>query len=60
MRVQLSCINCGSNDFRLDEARSDDCTVTCGQCGHVVGTLGELKQRVAEEVLASAKGSPEA
>jgi DNA-directed RNA polymerase subunit RPC12/RpoP len=54
MRVELACAECGGNNFSIDEARSDNCEVHCGDCGHRIGTLAELKDKVAQLVLATA------
>lgn len=51
MKIELNCASCGSNNFELGGAQTDDCVITCADCGHEVGTLGELKQRLAEEVI---------
>jgi len=51
MRIELNCAECGSNRFALDEVQSDSTIVRCGDCGHIVGTLGELKERIAQEVI---------
>lgn len=52
MRIELTCAICGSNHFSLDEAQEDDALVSCEDCGHLVGTLGQLKERVVEQLLA--------
>lgn len=51
MRIELNCRECGSNHFTLDRSADDDAHVKCGDCGHKIGTMGELKRQVAEEVL---------
>ena len=51
MRIELNCAVCGSNRFTLDHAAADDSHVACDECGHQIGTMGELKKRVADEVL---------
>jgi len=51
MRVDLSCAVCGNNRFSLSEADKDTSMVWCEDCGHKMGTLAELKQRMADEVL---------
>ena len=56
MRIELNCIKCGGNRFTLDQAHSDSSNVRCQDCGHEIGTLAELKERVAEEVVA--RGGP--
>lgn len=55
MKIQLSCAACGNNRFSLDEAITDECMVRCRDCGHGIGTLGQLKSRVAEEVISRAR-----
>ena len=51
MKIELSCAACGGNGFDLDQDRADDCLIKCGDCGHEVGTLAELKERVADSVM---------
>jgi uncharacterized Zn finger protein len=51
MRIEINCAVCGSNNFELADAHTDDCTVSCADCGHILGTMGELKAQLAEEVL---------
>lgn len=51
MRIELNCAACGGNNFELGDAQTDACRVACAECGHVIGTMGELKQRMAEEVV---------
>ncbi len=51
MRIELSCSACGQNRFSFPEGTGDDAIVTCADCGRPVGTLGQLKERVAETVL---------
>ena len=55
MRIQLNCASCGSNNFELDAGQTDDCAVSCGECGHVIGTMGELKAKLAQEVIRQAR-----
>ena len=55
MRIELNCRECGSNRFRLDRDLDDEAQVDCEDCGHKIGTLGELKRQVAEEVLKHAR-----
>lgn len=50
MRIEINCASCGSNNFQLNEAQTDKCVVSCADCGHVLGTMGELKDKLAEEV----------
>jgi len=51
MCIDLSCAVCGKNRFSLTEANSDSSAVSCVDCGHEIGTLGDLKQKIAEEVM---------
>ena len=46
MRIDLDCPGCGGNDFRLDEAKTDQSVITCAECGRAVGTLATFKDRV--------------
>ena len=51
MRIELNCAECGSNRFTLDRATKDSSRVRCEDCGHDIGTMGDLKELIAEEVL---------
>lgn len=51
MRIELACAACGDNHFDLREDHTDDAFVRCAICGHEIGTLAELKERVAAEVM---------
>ena len=51
MRIELNCAVCGSNRFSLDRYDEDESKVSCEDCGHEIGTLQELKKRVADEVV---------
>ena len=51
MKIELSCAGCGGNRFALADAGRDDAAVACEDCGQAVGTLGELKESVAAQVL---------
>jgi predicted nucleic acid-binding Zn ribbon protein len=55
MRIELNCRECGGNRFTIDQHAADNAFVECGECGHKIGTLGELKRQVAEEVLSRSK-----
>lgn len=46
MRIELSCSACGGNRFGFPHDAQDDSVVVCEECGHNVGTLGALKDRV--------------
>jgi uncharacterized Zn finger protein len=51
MRIEMNCRQCGNNRFTLQAGQADDATICCGDCGEPLGTLAELKERVAAEVL---------
>lgn len=51
MRIELNCAKCGENKFDLHHTVADDTYVSCAACGHKIGTMAELKERVADEVL---------
>ena len=52
VRIELACAVCGKNRFSFPEEGGDDSThVSCEDCGHVVGSMGELKQAFAEAVI---------
>ena len=55
MKIELNCAVCGSNNFELGGAQTDDCSIACGECGHVIGTMRELKSKLAEEVMRRAR-----
>ena len=50
MRVELSCAECGGNNFSLDEAVGDDSQIVCRDCGHEVGTFGQVKELLLAEL----------
>ena len=50
MTIALACPACGSNRIAFLHAVSDECAVTCENCGGSVGTYGALKQLVAEQL----------
>lgn len=55
MRIELKCRECGGNRFALDQPLEDHAHVECDECGHKIGTVGELKRQVADEVMRNAK-----
>ena len=50
MRVELSCAVCGGNNLGLDEAETDSSEIACRDCGHEVGTFGQVKAIVLPEL----------
>lgn len=57
MKIQLNCAECENTRFNLSDADTDWSVVVCEDCGHVVGTFAELKQKVADEVLKRASAA---
>jgi DNA-directed RNA polymerase subunit RPC12/RpoP len=51
VRIELNCAQCGKNRFNLEQGVADHAIVSCQDCGHRIGTIAELKERVAAEVL---------
>lgn len=51
MRIELNCAECGENCFNLGEGVKGHTLIRCDACGHEIGTLDELKEQVANEVL---------
>lgn len=51
MRIDLSCGACDANNFQFPVDGDGNEVVRCGECGHEVGTIEALKEKVAEEVL---------
>lgn len=51
MRIELNCAECGENRFTIIQAMKNGSAVRCSTCGHQIGTMEELKERVAEEVM---------
>ena len=47
MRIELKCAVCGGNNFKLDEQLDENVQVECEDCGHEIGSLAELKEKLA-------------
>lgn len=58
MRIELNCACCGNNKFTLSGDVADNAVVRCLNCGHHIGTMREVKERVAAEVLKRAQVDP--
>lgn len=54
MHIELTCAECHKNSFNLGEGSGDDTIIRCMFCGHEIGTMAQLKERVAAEVLKQA------
>ena len=50
MTIDMSCRACGGNRIAFNEAVSDACEVLCEDCGSRIGTYGELKQAVSDQL----------
>ena len=57
MRIQLTCAKCGDNSFKILEGMGDDAVIRCADCNHVIGSMAELKERVANEVMKRVEAS---
>jgi uncharacterized Zn finger protein len=57
MRIELTCAVCGKNNFEFPAGGGDQNAVTCGECGHFVGTMGDLKDAVARAVIERSRQS---
>ena len=55
LRIDLSCAECGSNRLDIPARANDDSPVVCEECGHALGSLGEVKSRVEAAVLRAAQ-----
>lgn len=51
LKIDLSCGACGSNRIDIPAQAQDDGPVLCGDCGHRLGSLGDLKSQVERAVL---------
>lgn len=51
MRIELNCAKCGKNSFDLGHGVENESVIRCNACGHRIGTMLELKERLATEVL---------
>lgn len=51
LRIDLSCGECGSNRLDIPAGAGDESPVVCAECGHALGSLGDVKTRVEQAVL---------
>lgn len=56
MRIELNCANCGGNRFDYPLVLTDNAVITCVDCGHEIGTVADLKDKVMQS-LAERRGS---
>ena len=56
MKIVINCASCDGNRFTFPD--DEDEQVACEECGHQVGTLTQVRERVMEEVLAQ-RASPQ-
>ena len=50
MRIELNCLMCGGNRFIYPLKLTDQSLIVCDDCGHEVGTVAELQQKVIQEL----------
>lgn len=50
MKIELNCLMCGGNRFIYPAKLTDDSLIICDDCGHEVGTLADLQQKVIQEL----------
>ena len=55
LSVDLSCGRCGGNRLEIPARADDESPIACQDCGHSLGSLGEIKSRVEQAVLRGAK-----
>lgn len=55
MRIELKCASCGGNNFKLDDQLEEDAQIVCDDCGHAIGSLAQLKAKLADEVMRRAR-----
>lgn len=53
MKIELSCSKCGSSHFDYPFELTDDAPISCAQCGHGIGTVAELQQKLVRELAGS-------
>jgi len=58
MRIELNCADCGDNRFTIIHGMDDSAEVLCSECGKPLGTMAELKERVAQEVMRRSMWQP--
>ena len=56
MRIDLTCAECGGNRFDYPLVLEDEASITCADCGHTIGTVADLQQKVLD-ALAERRGT---
>ena len=59
MHIDLKCAVCGGNNFRIDEAENDLSAIDCYDCGHEVGTWGQIKVRILDVMTGRGRLDPD-
>jgi hypothetical protein len=49
--VEIHCELCGSANYSIGAGAGDDAPIQCNDCGADQGTLGELKDALAQQAL---------
>ena len=55
MRIDIKCAACDGNNFKLDDEFEENAQVACDDCGHEIGSMAELKKKLADEVMRRAR-----
>jgi hypothetical protein len=50
MKIELTCAKCGSHHFSYPLRFTNASVITCADCGHEVGTVAGLQQKVMDEL----------
>jgi hypothetical protein len=56
MTVQFTCPICGGASIAGPEACVDQAEIACGNCGNVLGTWGEFRERVRSVICSQVAG----
>lgn len=49
--VEIHCAGCGSANYSLPDGAGDDAAVLCNDCGRRLGSIGDLKAEMMEQLL---------
>jgi len=55
MKIKLNCPECDGTRFSYDEEAGDDAVVTCADCGHVYGTMSDVRASLRKKAVAAAR-----